>query len=391
MNLKQEMARHLSDTILPFWTGLTDTVHGGFIGYVGYNLKADAAAPKGCIHNSRILWFFSTAYTLLQDPRLLDCAHQAYRYFDRFMDKAEGGLYWMLAADGTPLDTTKHTYNHAFAIYALAAYAQASGQAEALHQAHALYTLVEERMVQGGTYADAFDRAFRPLRNDKLSDNPVLIARRVIAERTMNTHLHVLEAYTLLYTVGGDARVRQSLLGLLSTMENTLYNAAQNRLEVFLDSGMRPLLDMQSYGHDIEASWLWDLAADAVLAGGERQQVKQLTTRLAQGVLERAFDGDSLYNEIVEGTIDTRRIWWVQAETMIGLCNLWQKTGDPALMERMESLWGYMQTYLIDHRPGGEWYAAVDPQGKPVELPIVDPWKAPYHNGRMCLELIKRL
>lgn len=391
MNLKRDMAQHLTETILPFWTGLKDTAHGGFVGFVGHDLQADADAPKGCIHNSRILWFFSEAYTLLKQPALLDCARHAYRYVDHFTDKTEGGLYWMLSADGTPMDTTKHTYNHAFAIYALAAYARAGGSKEALAQALALYTLIEERMVEGETYADAFNREFRPLSNLKLSDNETLLARGVVAEKTMNTLLHVMEAYTLLYTVSGDARVGSSLRKLLELLREKVYNPEKNRLEVFFDSELRSLIDMQSYGHDIEASWLWDLAADAVLTGDARRQVRQLTARLAKGVLERAFDGESLENEIVEGKTDARRIWWVQAETMVGLCNLWQKTGDPALTAQMEALWRYIRENLVDRRPGGEWFAAAHPQGEPRALPVVDPWKAPYHNGRMCMEMMKRL
>ncbi|MBN1776585.1 MAG: AGE family epimerase/isomerase [Clostridiales bacterium] len=391
MDLKREAARHLSDTIIPFWTGLRDDRSGGFAGYVGYDLHADPDAPRGCIQNSRILWFFSSAYTRLRQPALLGCARHAYQATERFCDSDEGGLYWLCAADGKPLDETKHTYNHAFAVYALAAYARASGDENALKQAHRLFELIEGRMTRDGQYLDAFTRPFGPLSNDKLSDNPVLTARGVIAEKTMNTILHVMEAYTLLYTVGGDARVRERLLMLLELIRTKVYNPQKNRLEVFFDSGMRSLIDMQSYGHDIEASWLWDLAADAALTGGKLTRVKQITTRLAQGVLSRAFDGESLANEIVEGKTDTRRIWWVQAEAMVGMVNLWLKTGAPALTEKMEALWNYIRKFIVDSRPGGEWFAIVGERGKPLQFPIADPWKAPYHNGRMCIELMKRL
>jgi len=391
MELKQAAARHLEETIIPFWTGLRDDANGGFIGYVGHDLQPDAGAPRGCIFNSRILWFFSSAYSLLGQPALLDCARHACRYMERFADKTNGGLYWMCAADGRPTDTTKHTYNHAFAVYALAAYAKANGDEKALARATELFELIEGRMTKDGQYLDAFTDAFLPLSNDKLSDNPVLTARGVIAEKTMNTLLHVMEAYTLLYTVGRDARVRDRLLRLLELIQTKVYNPEQNRLDVFFDGGMRSLIDMQSYGHDIEASWLWDLAADAVLMGDKLKRVKQINTRLAQGVLDRAFDGESLANEIVEGKTDAKRIWWVQAETMVGMANLWKKTGDPALIEKMDALWAYIQNRIVDPRPGGEWFAEIDASGKPLELPIADPWKAPYHNGRMCLELMKRL
>ena len=391
MEMRQEIERHLTETILPFWMKMRDETHGGYVGYVGYDLRADAGAPKGCIMNSRILWFFSTACTALQKPELLPWAAQAYRAMDRFADPQYGGLYWLCAADGTPLDTTKHTYNHAFAVYALAAYYQACGDEQVLRRALELFAFMEDRMTCDGQYLEAFTEAFAPLSNEKLSDNPTLMQRGVVAERTMNTVLHVMEAYTLLYKVSGDKRVGKRLRDLLTLIRERIYNEAENRLDVFFDSDMNSLLTMQSYGHDIEASWLIDLAADAALTGEELMQIKQLTTRLAQGVLERALRDGSLLNECVEGAEDTTRIWWVQAETMIGMANLLQKTGDPALPGKLQTLWEYIQTVIVDKRPGGEWIAEADAQGNPRPLPVADPWKAPYHNGRMCLELMRRL
>lgn len=391
MDLKLEAERHLKSVIIPFWSELRDERHGGYVGYVGYDLKADASAPKGCIQNSRILWFFSSAYSRLRTPALLECANHAYRYLETFADKKDGGLFWMCTADGEPMDETKHTYNHAFAIYALAAYARASGKEKPLHQALKLFELVESRMTRDGQYLDAFTRAFRPLSNLKLSDSPKLMARGVVAKKTMNTVLHVLEAYTLLYEIGKDRRVLARLQYLLDFIMRYVYDRDNNRLNVFFDGAMRSLIDMQSYGHDIEASWLIDLAADAAQTDGERAQTKAVTSRLAQGVLDRAFSGGSLKNEIVEGEADARRIWWVQAETMVGMLNLWQKTGDVGLMKQISALWQYINASIVDHRQNGEWYAILDETGVPARLPVAEPWKAPYHNGRMCLEMMKRL
>ena len=391
MDLKQESAHHLTEKLIPFWTGLRDQTYGGYYGQVGFDLRVNPSAPKGCIQNSRILWFFSTAYTLLNQPELLEHARHAYRFFERFSDSREGGLYWMCAAEGEPLDDSKHTYCHAFAVYALSAYARAAGDARALERALELFELIETRMVRDGGYLEAFDRGFRPLSNEKLGGNDRLLDRGVVAEKTMNTLLHVLEAYTLLYRVSLDSRVGDRLRRLLDLMRGTVYNREKNRLDVFFDREMQPLIDMQSYGHDIEASWLIDLAAQAVYPDDQRMQTEALTTRLALGVLERAFREDSLLNECVEGEDDPQRIWWVQAETMVGMANLWQKTSDPRIFKNMRALWGYIQSHMVDPRRNAEWYAEVDEQGNPVSLPVVEPWKCPYHNGRMCMELIRRL
>ena len=391
VNIKQEAKDHLQQVILPFWQKLRDQKQGGYYGYMGFDLQIDAKAPKGCILNSRILWFFSSAYQLLGDENLLVYAKHAYAFVDRFWDEQEGGVYWSCAYDGTPLDTMKHTYAQSFAIYGLCAYAMATDDKLALQRAITLFELIEARMTDAMGYLEAFDRTFHPLDNAKLSDNPKLLAKGVVAEKTMNTMLHVLEAYTLLYKASGDARVKHRIQVLLSMLATQVYNRKENRLEVFFDPQMRSVFDMQSYGHDIEASWLIDLAAQTVLQGEALAEVERWTTELAQGVLARSFCEGSLLNENTEGENDPLRVWWVQAETMVGTINLWQKTQDEALMDVLTQEWEYIRHMLVDPRAGSEWYWCVSEAGEPCQKPIVEPWKCPYHNGRMCMEIMTRL
>jgi cellobiose epimerase len=391
MDLKREAETHLISKLIPFWQGLRDDMYGGYFGYMGYDLKVDPAAPKGGILLSRILWFFSSAYKATGDPSLLSHARHACAFLDRFFDEEYGGVYWSLSFDGKPLDTAKHTYAQSFAIYGLCAYALATGEQAPLKRALELYTLIETRMADGGTYLEAFDRAFHPLENAKLSDNPKLLLKGIVAEKTMNTMLHLLEAYTLLFEATGDTRVYNSLRSLLLIIEQKVYNNNENRLEVFFDRELNTVFDMQSYGHDIEASWLIDLAAQRVLTGAELQRVQAWTTELAKGVYERAFIGGSLLNERTEGTDDPTRIWWVQAEAMVGLCNLFKKTGEKHLRDAMDELWGFIAGRLVDPRPESEWFWSLDALGRPDRKPIVEPWKCPYHNGRMCMELMARL
>ena len=390
--MKTEAINHLRGKLIPFWEGLRDEQYGGFYGYLGYDLTLDKQSWKGSILNSRILYFFSRAYQLLGDANLLDDAKHAYAFFDRLLDKENGGVYWSCEYDGTPRDTMKHTYAQSFAIYGLSMYAIATGEREPVEQALALYRLIEGRMADKPGYREAFDRTFtRELDNAKLSDNPKLCAKGLVAEKTMNTLLHVMEAYTLLYRASGDADVKESLCGLLRVVREMVYNESANRLEVFFDRDLRTLIDMQSYGHDIEATWLLDFAADTVLEGEARRAYRAWTTSLAWAVYDRAYRDGSLLNEIVEGAADPTRIWWVQAETVIGMTNLYQKTGDERALKAAQSTLAFIWAKLVDPRAGSEWFAATDADGKPCEKPIVEPWKCPYHNGRMCMELIERL
>ena len=225
----EEIKKHLTDCIIPFWKRLRDDVNGGYYGYMDYDLQVDEKAVKGCILNSRITWFFANAYLQLQDVSLLEEAKHGYEFMQKFcMDKEKGGVYWSVRYDGTPEDTTKHTYNQAFSIYALSSYYDASKDETALAAAMELFHIIEERCTDEIGYKEAFDREFHEIENDKLSENGV------IADKTMNTLLHVFEAYTELYRVSGSAEVKKRLEWILDTIADKIYNPKLHRQEVFL-------------------------------------------------------------------------------------------------------------------------------------------------------------
>ena len=387
MVMRDEIQKELTQAIIPFWENLRDDEYGGFYGYLDYDLNLDKKAEKGCILNSRITWFFASAYMTLKDPKLLDEAKHGYEFMKRFcIDREYGGIYWSMNYDGTPKDTTKHTYNQAFSIYALSAYYEASGDAEALELALQLFHLIEDKCTDEGGYLEAFTREFKPESNEKLSENGVL------AERTMNTLLHALEAYTELYKVSKDAEVKERLEWLLDTFAGKVYNPALKRQEVFFDKEYRSLIDLYSYGHDIETSWLLDRATEVLEEKTYTEKITKITDVLAEQIYEIAFDGHSVLTECEKGVPYTVRVWWVQAESIVGFINAYEKTGDAKFYQAAEKIWDYIKEYFIDKRPGSEWFWDLHADGSPrVGRPIVEPWKCPYHNGRMCLEIIRRL
>lgn len=391
----QELTRHLQQTILPFWEKLTDWEHGGWYGYVDKDLTVNREAHKGCILNSRILWTFSTAARVTGDREALRYARHAFEFMPRFEDAENGGVYWSVTAEGQPLDRTKHTYCQAFAIYGLAAYMRAIGRddpdyAVAEKKAMALFQLIETKCSDEGGYGEAYEPDFQPVGNEKLSDNPVLMARHETASRTMNTLLHVLEGYAELYRALGDAAVQAAGVRCLERFLNVMYSPEKRRLEVFFDRDYRSLLDMQSFGHDIEASWLmWD-AVEALIPEENRAPYHEMCLTLVEAVHERAYTDHGLENEVVEGNVDHTRIWWVQAETVLGFMNAWHLTGDEVWMHRAQAQFGYIQKVFADPRPEGEWFWSTSEDGVPTEKPIVEEWKCPYHNGRMCLRVIEQ-
>lgn len=383
----EEITRHLKEGIIPFWKNLRDDQYGGYYGYMDYQQNLDKKAVKGCILNSRITWFFSNAYMTLGDKSLLDEARHGYEFLrDHCLDRECGGVFWSVKYDGAPEDTTKHTYNQAFSIYALSSYYDASKDEESICIAEELYNLIEERCTDEGGYLEAFNREFKPVENDKLSENGV------IAERTMNTLLHVLEAYTEFYRVTKKEEVKKRLEWILDVVAEKIYNPKLHRQEVFFDSEYHSLIDLHSYGHDIETAWLVDRAVEVMDDPEYERKMTPITKALTKEIYETAFDGHSISNECEKGIVDTDRVWWVQAEGVVGFLNGYQK--DPEKKEYLEaakSIWQYIKDYLIDKRSGSEWFWLLDKEGKPYEYkPIVEPWKCPYHNGRMCMEVIRR-
>ena len=403
--LREEVYNHLTQDLIPFWKSLRDDEYGGYYGYVGFDYTVNKKAVKGCILNSRITWFFSNAYTLLKDRSMLEEAGHGFRFMkEHCWDKKNGGVFWSVQYDGSPEESLKHTYNQAFSIYALSSYYEASGNKEALDMAYQLYELIETKMRDELGYKEAFDEAFQEIDNEKLSENGVM------AQKTMNTLLHVFEAYTELYRVDHNQEVKDKLMWIMDIFAEKVYNPQLHRQEVFFDDKWNSILDLHSYGHDIETAWLMDRGVEVVGEEEFEEKMTPITMDLTRQIYEVAFDGVSLANECDRGVVNTDRIWWVQAETLLGFLNGYEKCGRDSeeaqkYLQAALNMWEYIKAYVIDNSQdkdymdnnwqndlaGNEWYEVLDAEGRPYNKPMVQPWKCPYHNGRMCMEIIKRI
>lgn len=387
MSIAKEMREHLDSKLLPFWKKLRDEEYGGYYGFMDMEGNVDRQAVKGCILNSRILWFFSNAWMTLKDESLKEYADHAYNFMrEHCLDTERGGIYWSVTYDGKPADTTKHTYNQAFAIYALSSYYAASGSEEALDMACRLQEVIETKCFDEYGYKEALDIDFRPTDNDKLSENGVM------ADRTMNTLLHVFEAYTELLRVSGNETAATKLRWMMDLIADKIYNPVLHRQEVFFDNDMNSLIDLHSYGHDIETAWLVDRGVSVLGDPAYAEKMAPITADLEQNVYETAYSNHSLKNECERGVDDEWRIWWVQAESVVGFYNAWQKAREKTYFkEAALDIWEFIKKYVVDSREGGEWFWRTDENGRPdPDKPIVEPWKCPYHNGRMCMEIMKR-
>lgn len=372
-NLKFEFQTHLKEKIIPFWQSLRDEEFGGYYGYMDFDCKVDKTAAKECILGSRILWFFSACYNTIKDEKCLEFASHAYEFLKKsFWDDEFGGLYWMVDHKGNVIDSTKHVYVQAFGIYGLSEYYKATQDKEALEYAKKLFEILEKVCKKENGYTEQFTRNWR-------------------AKEKINTHLHVLETYTNLYKVYKSEDVHKALEWIVRLFIEKVYDKATGHFKVFCDEAWENLIDAVSYGHDIEASWLLDEAAKYLKDEKLKEKVEQLTLKVAEVTLNEAFDGQSLINEKVNVRVDKSKIWWTQAEAVVGFFNAYQKSKDPKYFDAALNTWKFIKDHIVDKREGSEWYWKVNEDLTVPTMPIVEPWKCPYHNGRMCLEIIKRV
>ena len=381
-----EIRNELTGHIIPFWDKLEDKEYGGFYGFMDNELNLDKGAVKGVILHSRILWFYSNCYLTLKDEKCLEKAKSCYEFMVKYcVDHENGGVYWAVNADGSVNDDMKHTYCQAFFIYALASYYDASGDKSALDLAMDMFRTVEEKCTDEVAYLEAMSRTWEIVENDALSENGLM------ADKTMNTTLHLLEAYTELYRVHKDETVLARLKFQTRIFLDKIFYKEDDRLLVFFDKNLDVIGDIHSYGHDIEATWLLDRACDVMGDDALTAEVAAMNEKIVANIKKLAYRDGSLLNERDKTEINTWRIWWVQAEAVVGFTNAAKRYNKPEYLEVAENIWNYIKNNIIDKRAGGEWYSQLDENGKPADFkPMVDPWKCPYHNGRMCLEIINR-
>ena len=377
--LHQELLR-----ILTYWTQNTvDQEYGGFVGRINFQNEVVPQASKGIILNTRILWSFSAAAQYLATDAYDEICHRAYHYLkDHFFDRQYGGVCWEVDFEGTVVNSRKQVYAQAFAIYALSEYYAHSQVAEAKNEALALFSLLEEnaRDRKAGGYLEALDREWQPLEDMRLS------AKDLNAAKTMNTHLHILEAYTRLWQVRGDIHVKEALQQLID-LYNHRFLAEEGYYHLFFDEQWGLKSHNTSYGHDIESAWLVLEAARAVGDPSQISSCEATAAKIAARVLGEAIDeeGALLYEkDLCSGVVDKDRHWWPQVECMVGFAYHYQETNDLRYLTAIENLWKYTEGNLLDIR-SGEWYFRVDQQGKPYEEDVVSMWKAPYHTTRACM------
>lgn len=376
--------------ILEYWEKYTvDEDHGGFIGKLQNDNTPDPFAVKGAVLNARILWTFAAAYNATKEPRFLQTAQRAYDYIvQHFYDKEFGGVIWSVNYSGHPVETKKQVYAIAFTIYAFSEYYKATQDEYAKKLAIGLYSLIQLYSydpVHGG-YFEAFTRDWKTLDDQRLS------AKDANEKKTMNTHLHVLEAYTTLYSIWPDAGLKTHITDLLKVFHDKILNHKTGHLQLFFNEVWVPKSTAISYGHDIEASWLLLEAAEAIAEPALVERFRAVAVKMAAATLKGLDEDGGLWYEYEpeHDNLIAEKHWWPQAEALVGFINAWQVSGDERYLQHAANSWSFIESHILN-KAHGEWFWGVKGDKSVMDEDKVGLWKCPYHNGRACLEGMRRL
>ena len=386
---KDTYLRHLADGIMAFWIehGL-DSRHGGFYGGLDRKGNPIPSLPKGLVQNARFLWSFSAAYRLDPQPAYHDMADRSFSFLqEHFYDPARLGWYYLVSAEGLPLNKEKHLYGQSFAIYGLSEYSLAFGSEEALGLALETFGVVDKfgHDSQWRGYRESFSEEWNPI--PQHPDYGVSGDRK-----TMNTHIHLLESFTNLYRASKDATVKNRLEELIDLCANTITDTKRGCAFQFFEHDWTPLPSPVSYGHDIELSWLLTEAGD--LCGiSDMGSIHERSLSLARGVARNGLDrenGGVFYEGDERGrATGKQKVWWVQAEALVGFLNAYALSGDESFIDAFVNVEEWVFARQFD-REYGEWHQEITPEGK-CSGEKGSLWKTPYHTARTCIELARRL
>jgi cellobiose epimerase len=389
LNYKAALQLELED-ILRYWiNNVVDEKQSGFYGAVSPDNVADLLAPKGAVLNSRILWTFSAASQYSTNERCLEIATRAFNYLEKyFIDYEYGGVFWSVDHTGKMLDSKKQIYALAFCLYGLAEYYKVTCNKQALQYAKDMFECIEkfsfDKTKDG--YIEAFNREWGSIDDLRLSE------KDNNEKKTMNTHLHIIEAYANLYQVWPEIFLRGKIIGLLNIFQKHFFNAQNHHLNLFMTEDWEVKSSIQSFGHDVEASWL--LYECAEISGNELyiDRYKKIALQLADAAAG-ALDSDGgiwyEYDPAADHWIKEKHSW-PQAEAMVGFFNAYQLSGEEKYLQQSVNSWQFVKQYLKD-TDGGEWFWGVSEDYSIMQKDKAGFWKCPYHNSRACMEIMKRI
>ena len=387
--LKKEFQNELIDNILNYWVKeVYDSNRQTFFGKISNSNQKFPEAALSAVFTTRVMWTFSAAYREFPNAVYKKMADEAFRILlENFWDQENGGIYWSVFPDGKIDDNKKQFYAEAFFMYALSEFYLAFKDEKAKQLAVSMFMLMEKY-----AFDEAFGGYFEATTADwEKTDDQRLSPKDLDVKKSMNTHLHILEAYTNLYRIYKDQQAKEKLEHLIRIFLTKILDEKTGHLILFFDENWTVRSEIDSYGHDIEATWLMCEAAEVLGDNELKEEVEKIAVKMADIAAKEglAKHGGMYYEK--EGTALKEQFdWWPQAEAVVGFFNAWQISKNQKFLDLALQSWKFIQKNIIDTKKG-EWFWGVDANLNVLKTDKISPWKAPYHNSRMCFEMIRRI
>ena len=381
-SMKQQLLDELGH-VLHIWEDRSWDAQRRIWRTMGCDNRPLASGRRSGVLISRVLWACSAAKNLTGDAHYAQLAQTAYEDLcANYLDKEFGGVYNDLNADGSVLDDRKVSYNQSYAIYALSEYYRATGCEEALAKAMDIYALIEHSAwdaVRGG-YHTVCDRVWR-VQPDSF---------------TMDTHLHLMEAYTNLHKAKADPAVARSLRQCVEALRSrflrpsgALYQNLQLTWEPTADTSDR-------FGDEGECVWMMAEAAAQLGDEAYTAQVMEAVRAMADNIVAVGYDKDhgGVYDRLnADGSMSTDKLWWEESEAATGLLYAYALFGEERFARGALGIWDFMRTYFLNADDEWNWKTRADGSFIPITDPA-SPLKCPYHSARiavLCVPVLERL
>lgn len=382
----------LTNNILPWWIEHdVDEEHGGFYGAVTNDNAPVPHATRFITLNARLVWTFSAAYRVMGNPEYKKMADRAYNYFIKyFWDDEYNAANNRVDEFGDPVSKQRYIYGEAFAIYGLSEYARAMGCNEALEYARKLVASLEKHV-----YDPVYKGYFESCKPDWTHDPWTRGVNRLPTdEKTMNNHLHLIEAYTCLLRTDKSDFMQNKVREHLYVMLNKIVDHDIHHYFYFQARDWKPTTQEISFGHDIEGAWLMMETAEVLGEPEAMRYTKDTCMNMARACYEQGFrkeDGAMLSEyDPVTGYSSPFLSWWEQNEAVVGFLNAWEVTGEEKYLDASLKCFEFAREHFVDHENGG-WFVRLSLDGKTVlSTDKVNDYTCPYHNSRMCMEIIER-
>lgn len=410
VELRDEALKHLENELLPFWTTrMKDDVNGGYITHFDKDGHDTGEDEKSLIAQTRCLYTIASAHRAgYGNGAYADLArHGADFIINKMWDKLHGGFFWMMDRKGNVKIDRKIIYGHSFAIYSLSEYTLATGDQRGVEYAEKVFDLLQKYCVDSmyGGYREMFHRDWTLCGPGSQGGD----------RKTLDVHMHLMEAFTTLFECTGKEVHRRKLLEdidlLVCRIIHPVYKtgipqffkdwsvAPQIKFDIiwgwdrFSEEGQKGnATDNTCYGHNAEFGWLLLHALQILKAKTDDYAglFKTIYDHTVDNGIDFEYGGVYVEGPHSGGVYDREKEFWQQAEVLIGLLDGVLLFNEPKYWDAYKNVHRFVFDKVIN-KGVGEWYPLLSRRGEPIWTHMGHSWKINYHTVRSMIQSIERL